>query len=291
MHKTTNNVSRAIRYFPITLAGELPVHAPYLGRLHYSKAQPATHMHYHDTTELGICREGSGIFYIGNQIFRYAKGDVSVIAPRVVHIAQSDRESISGWQFIDVDMPGLLDNSIVPCQFTGILHPQECPEVAPLMDIALKELEGRGALWQQSVRYLMGLMAVALHRQEESHVLQAQALPKDMEELSSVILYISNHYDRELTIEELAGIACRSVTAFRRLFVKVMNITPFEYIYQVRIRAATNLLRNTTLPISQISEKVGYQTLSSFNRHFRRIAGMPPLKVRASREKAGSVSG
>lgn len=284
MQKAIDQAVCSIRYFPIALPDELPVHAPYLGRLHYSKAQPATHMHYHDTTELGICREGSGIFYMGNRVFRYAKGDVSVIAPRVVHIAQSDRESISGWQFIDVDLPGLLRQDAPRRPFTGILHPRDCPEAAELIDIALRELERKELQWRQCIRNLMGLLAVTLLRRGEGRFVQAQALPKEMEELSKVILYISNHYDEELTAERLSDIACRSVTAFRRLFVRTMNVTPFEYVYQVRIRAAVNLLRSTSLPVARIAEKVGYQTLSSFNRHFKRITGMPPNKVRSSEE-------
>ena len=65
-------------------------------------------MHYHLTTEIGVCLQGSGIFYIGTRVYRYQRGDVSVIAPNVVHIAQSDPESISGWKFLDVDLEKML---------------------------------------------------------------------------------------------------------------------------------------------------------------------------------------
>ena len=52
----------------------------------------------------------------------------------------------------------------------------------------------------------------------------------------------------------------------------------------VRIKAAINLLQTTRLPVSDIDSRVGYQSLSSFNRHFLRIAGTSPLNYRRQRE-------
>lgn len=65
-----------------------------------------------------------------------------------------------------------------------------------------------------------------------------------------------------------------------------MRTSPFEYLYHVRIKAAINLLQSTRLPVSEIAERVGYQSLSSFNRHFLRIVGTSPLAYRKQRMTA-----
>ena len=60
----------------------------------------------------------------------------------------------------------------------------------------------------------------------------------------------------------------------------LMHTSPLEYLYHVRVKAAINLLKTTELPITEVASRVGYQTLSSFNRHFRRIAGASPRDCR-----------
>ena len=81
-------------------------------------------------------------------------------------------------------------------------------------------------------------------------------------------------------IAELAAQCSRSVTAFRRAFEQAMGTTPFEFLYTVRVRAAMNLLCGSEMSVSEIAAHVGYQTLSSFNRHFLRIAGESPSAFR-----------
>lgn len=83
----------------------------------------------------------------------------------------------------------------------------------------------------------------------------------------------------------LSQMCSKSISSFRRDFHKYMNTSPFEYLYHVRITVAINLLCTSNLPVQEIAASVGYQSLSSFNRHFRRITGKMPKEIR--REKAG----
>ena len=275
----------SIRAMPIQLDEHFPIHAPYLDRLHYSRPHPADHMHYHLTTEIGVCLQGSGIFYIGTRVYRYQRGDVSVIAPNVVHIAQSDPESISGWKFLDVDLEKMLlglspeYQSLGQSAFSGIIHPEQLPGMAPLVQSILEELKEKSDWGQQLVRLKVGELCVMLRRMLQNRA-PLTVLPSLMNEISTAVLYIANHYQEPITLQQLADMCAISCTSFRRIFERTMHTSPLEYLYHVRVKAAINLLKTTELPITEVASRVGYQTLSSFNRHFRRIAGASPRDCR-----------
>jgi AraC-like DNA-binding protein len=70
------------------------------------------------------------------------------------------------------------------------------------------------------------------------------------------------------------------MTNFRRVFKSTMGMSPSEYLHLVRVKMASILLLNSNDSILEISLKVGYPTLSSFNRQFGKIIGIPPREWR-----------
>ena len=56
--------------------------------------------------------------------------------------------------------------------------------------------------------------------------------------------------------------------------------SPAQYLTQLRVGMAALLLESTDRKVLDISTEVGYPTLSSFNRHFRTVMGMPPRQWR-----------
>lgn len=283
------NLPSAVRAMPISLDPAFPIHAPYLERLHFSRPHPADHLHYHRSWEIGVCLQGSGIFFIGSRVYHYTAGDVSVVAPAVVHIAQSDPNCISGWKFLDIDLPGMLSGlpeeyrELAELSYNGVLRPDEHPLIAPLVMMILDELHYDRPHSQTLVRLKVAELALYLDRLKHYHT-PATGLPALLDEVSPAVLYIANHYQENITLAQLASMCSKSVSSFRRSFAQAMRTSPFEYLYHVRIKAAINLLQSTRLPVSEIASRVGYQSLSSFNRHFLRIAGDSPLNWRKRRE-------
>ncbi|MBQ7925444.1 MAG: helix-turn-helix domain-containing protein [Lachnospiraceae bacterium] len=103
--------------------------------------------------------------------------------------------------------------------------------------------------------------------------------------LSMVLDYIDNHYSENLTLEEAASIACFSKFYFTRLFKQYTNQTFYDYLSAKRIKAAEQMLIVPNLPITEISLKSGFTSLSSFNRTFKRIKGCSPSEYRVLCQK------
>ena len=67
-----------------------------------------------------------------------------------------------------------------------------------------------------------------------------------------------------------------SESYFRKLFEKYMNMKPMDYVNFVRIQRGCTLLRETDLTVAMVSDRVGYESVSTFIRNFRRIIGCTP---------------
>jgi AraC-like DNA-binding protein len=93
-----------------------------------------------------------------------------------------------------------------------------------------------------------------------------------------------------LSCREAAHVEGMQLAAFSRLFERHIRCTCVEYINHLRIYKACQLLAETELNITTIGLEVGYDTLSTFNRNFRRLAGRTPSVFRAERRFAEPAS-
>jgi AraC-like DNA-binding protein len=82
------------------------------------------------------------------------------------------------------------------------------------------------------------------------------------------------------TVEELARACSLSRSAFAARFVARVGKPPATYLAHVRLDAAAGLLRDTSLPVTLIADKVGYTSEAAFSRAFTRRYGTPPARWR-----------
>jgi AraC-like DNA-binding protein len=86
--------------------------------------------------------------------------------------------------------------------------------------------------------------------------------------------------DHDWTVEELARACSLSRSAFAARFTARVGKPPAAYLAHVRLDAATDLLRDTSLPVTLIAEKVGYTSEAAFSRAFKHRYGTPPARWR-----------
>jgi AraC-like DNA-binding protein len=88
------------------------------------------------------------------------------------------------------------------------------------------------------------------------------------------------------TVESLARTAGMSRSAFATRFRTVVGQTPLDYLTRWRVYAATRLMQQRNVSLSEVSRRVGYESDAAFNRVFKRETGMTPGAFRkaASRE-------
>lgn len=92
--------------------------------------------------------------------------------------------------------------------------------------------------------------------------------------------YISAHYIEDIRLEQMSKLANMSPTAFSRYFKLRTGKTLAEYIVDVRLGHATRMLIDTKEPVSQICYTCGFNTLTNFNRLFKKRKGCSPTEFR-----------
>lgn len=83
-----------------------------------------------------------------------------------------------------------------------------------------------------------------------------------------------------VTPEELARITCMSYSKFRKIFKEYTGFAPSQYIQEVRITMAKELLTNTSKSIKEIAIELGYENKDYFFTVFKKVTGSTPVNYR-----------
>jgi AraC family transcriptional regulator len=121
----------------------------------------------------------------------------------------------------------------------------------------------------------------------QQHSIRIAKLASDEHGLSSytlrqVLAYIRSHLSEDLSLIDLAQVSGMSPYYFLRLFKQSMHVTPRQYIIQMRIDLAKELLRSRELSIADISLRCGFTSQSHFTNVFRQLVGITPKAYQRS---------
>jgi AraC-like DNA-binding protein len=97
--------------------------------------------------------------------------------------------------------------------------------------------------------------------------------------------FIHQHSDDELSLTKVAKFSNISGNHLSEKFKEVTGINFVDYVARIRVGKARDLLQNSDLRISEIAFAVGFQSLSQFNRVFRKLSGKSPKEYRAADTK------
>ncbi|HET7535105.1 MAG TPA: PocR ligand-binding domain-containing protein [Candidatus Didemnitutus sp.] len=132
------------------------------------------------------------------------------------------------------------------------------------------------------------LTIFAQHLSSLSNQLMVAAEQVESPMISRAKLYITEHQDKEISLSEVSAAVNTSAFYFCKVFKQTTGLTFTDYLARVRIEKVKNLLLNPHKRISEVAYEVGFQSLSQFNRVFRRVTGQSPTVWRAKLPRASS---
>ena len=104
--------------------------------------------------------------------------------------------------------------------------------------------------------------------------------------ISKAKQYIEEHHADDLSLGQVAAAVHTSSFYFCKLFKRATGINFTEFVSRLRTEKAKNLLLNPNLRVSEIAYAVGFQSLTHFNRIFKRVVGQSPTEYREKLPKA-----
>lgn len=270
----------------------------------YNLARLPLELHRHEYMQINYISEGSIRHVIHNNEFELVKGDIFVIPPYIPHgLIPSDSKDA---EVIELEfLPEFINQN-----FESISNIRSFFDFAYLEPFLVTESQIRPKL-NLSGKIQMeveGLLCEALdeyQKKESGYVLLIRSLvlkllvlvgrgfDKELEKNDDDLLYrrhrdaiyhtieyIDEHYYLPLKVEDVSKVAMVSQSYFSYLFKSITSRTFVEYLNQLRISKAMNLLKNSDKRVLDICYEVGYNNVNHFNRLFRQQTGTTPLAYR-----------
>jgi AraC-like DNA-binding protein/ligand-binding sensor protein len=131
------------------------------------------------------------------------------------------------------------------------------------------------------------LTIFAQHLSSLSNQLVVQEANAESPQVTKARVFIAEHQAEELSLGQVAGAVNMSAFYFCKTFKKATEMTFTDYLARVRIEKVKNLLLNPHKRVSEAAYEAGFQSLSQFNRVFRRIAGESPAVYREKLHGSG----
>jgi AraC-like DNA-binding protein len=130
----------------------------------------------------------------------------------------------------------------------------------------------------QSIVQLLTIFAQHLSALSNQLVVQEES--REAPSISRARAYIVEHHADEMSLTQVASAVNMSAFYFCKSFRKATGLTFTDYVARVRVEKVKNLLLNPNKRVSEAAYEAGFQSLSQFNRVFRRVAGEAPSVYR-----------
>lgn len=98
--------------------------------------------------------------------------------------------------------------------------------------------------------------------------------------------YIMDNLHHKITVQDLAKVACLSVSRFHDVFREVSGITPHQFLLQTRLDQAVSLLTTTSLSVSEISYRTGFSSQSALTNALKKYKGTTPTRLQTGESVA-----
>ncbi len=253
--------------------------------------------HYHPELELHHVIQGKGVRFIGDNIGNFSTGEVVLLGSNLPHMWQCNEEYYQDHPTRKVE--AIVIQFLPDCMGKDFMNLPEMYLLPKLFENARKGMKftGRSRAILEELMYkatratdmerlivLLSILKTMAETDEYLSIASAHAFFKsnqvDAVRINKVCTYTLSNYKKEISLEEIAAIANLSVTSFCRYFKLMTKKTFYDFLIEIRISHACRLLVEDILPTEVICFECGFNNVSNFYRHFKKITDMTPLEYK-----------
>jgi AraC-like DNA-binding protein len=264
--------------------------------------------HFHPEIELLYCVKGKGTNFIGNCIRSIEEGELLLFGKNLPHTRQRDvmyytenptenpesiviqfREDFLGEHFFELKefahIHELLHRAKVGLKFSGQVQ----------MAVAEKLEKIKSMNTTASILELLAILDI-LARSDEFILLNSVNYISDVHEkfsqkINKVYHYTIEHFREQISLAQVAALTNHSPAAFCRYFKTRTRKSYFQYLTEIRIAYACELLMEGNLDVTRVCFASGFNNLSNFHKQFKKVMKITPseYRVRSLRKMPLSV--
>lgn len=124
--------------------------------------------------------------------------------------------------------------------------------------------------------YLREIVYRLLQSEQRHRLMEASRRNAMRNPVSAAIEYMKGHLNESISVAVLADTTCMSESAFAHLFKQAVGTSPYQFLKQLRLERARDLLLDEAVSVSEAATGVGYTSLSHFIGEFKRHFGETP---------------
>ena len=245
--------------------------------------------HAHPCTEAVFVLKGEGSVVIGQERYALGPGMLAVYDAGDAHsetLCARDGDVL--FYHIKLEDYALSRLTVNRLLYKGDRPVMDCGEDTPairrLLETMFSEAERRALGYRQALDEITAALFVLMLRVLKRY--DADIPVADNDSLAfRVQRYIMTHYAQPLTVRSMAEAFHVDVCYLSHAFKKALGLSPYQYLTEFRVNAASRMLKTSRESIRSIAEAVGYQNASAFETQFRKLRGATASAYRSQAEK------
>lgn len=242
------------------------------------------HWHYHPEIELVYINGGSGKRQVGSHISYYNDGDLILIGSNLPHCGFTDEDTGNKTETVIQMKPDFLGSTFFEIsEMTNIknLFSQAKQGISftgktkQLIGKRIEELEH-----QTQLERLLNMLSILneLESSKDFVVLNADGFSMEMQmqdndRMNVVYNYVKDHFQENISLEEISELVSMTVPSFCRYFKKITNKTFTKFVNDYRLVHACKLLAEKQISIIQVCDESGFNNFGHFNKSFKTFTG------------------
>ncbi len=249
--------------------------------------------HWHSECEIILASKGCVEVFVQEDSFILQQGEAVFVNANMLHMARPvDHQSNIMIAF--VFQPRLIfgaENSVFHLKYTlPIVENPKIPyflfanlstSTLPFLEslYALKDLNTIGDEFH--IRNILSTIWLDLYQNATPFLRYKRSnVPTQQNRMEKMILFIEQHFQNPITIDDIARVASVSRSECCRCFTQWVKMSPIQYVNHYRIDRATKLLLHTNDPVLDIALSCGFCSSSHLGKHFKQRMNTSPLAYR-----------
>lgn len=244
--------------------------------------------HCHDYISFMYVFSGSCTYYINNEIYHVKKGDTLIFNPGVSHgkyVAPGEDIVELQITFDNICMKNIQRNHLIPQNTFPLisLHKYELDVFKCCYDIVTEQEKdelGKDLILKSLVMKLIVLILKCIYDDNPAKENVGVSLePYDKTTMvNTIISYMIENYKCQISLDKISKNMYLSPVYISKIFKEETGESPINYLINLRLSKAKELLDSGELSIKEIAERVGYTDAYHFSKLFKKHFGYPPSK-------------
>lgn len=236
--------------------------------------------HSHSCTELFYCVSGIGEFIINGDKTPVGSNDLIIVESNIEHTEKSYPTNplqyiVIGVDNIHFDLKNSQNHGWLSLNFNS-----KNDDILNILNEVLHELKYKRRNYEKIISLLTSTILFKITRHAASTFEYTRSNKSNID-CEKIKRYIDLNFHSNITLDDLADVAHLNKFYLSHRFTEVYDISPMNYLLNVRVKESKYLLTNTNYSISQVSQILGFSSSSYFSQSFKKEVGISPSQYKS----------